>query len=514
MRRLIRLLLAGALVLGSVPAHAAPLYKMDVNGKLIVSPLIQERNQRLLVPIRFVSEEFGAVVTWIQATQEVRIEQDGRVIRMWLGQKTASVDGKDLVMDVAPFAQSERTLIPIRFFAEAMGAHVGWRQATGTAYIWQKFGLHRVLPGESLTVIANAYEMTLEQLRGLNSRESDLLYAGESLIVRARPQAEPPPIVPAPPLPLTISGYTVTAYWQDRTGLNAVKAHGERLTDVALVSHRFEPTGELTGVTQVDVLAAAKAQGEAPWLVVQNVDPTWSFSGRLGEALLDSPAAQERFLADVVPLLQAGGYVGLELDIEGIRSGYRSRLTAFVAKARTALSAAGFKLAMAVPATTWDDPTHGWSGAYDYKALGPLLDRMTLMTYDEHWQGGPAGPVASLPWVEAVLRYAVSVVPAEKLLMGLAAYGYCWPVQGGEIATTLGGAYAERLGTRYGENWDLAAGVPYILHNEGGTEQRVLWYENLASFQLKLAAAASFGIQGVAIWRLGIEGTSLWEALR
>ncbi|HLO02846.1 MAG TPA: stalk domain-containing protein [Symbiobacteriaceae bacterium] len=512
MARWLRLLLAGALLVVSLPANAV-IYKMDVNGKIIQSALVQVRNERLLVPVRFVSEEFGATVTWIQATQEIRIEQNGKTIRMTLGSKTAFVDGHTLLMDVAPFAQSERTLIPIRFFAEAMGAHVTWRQSTGTAYIWSDTMLHRVLPGENISVIADEFGMTEEQVRGLNNLTSDALYAGDTLVVKAPPGGVQAPVVTAP-RPLTVSGYTVTAYWQDQSGLNAVKAHGQRLTDVAMVSHRFAQTGQLTGVTQNEVLAAAKAQGERPWLVVQNVDETWSFSAPLAETLLDSTPAQDRFLADALVLLKNGGYGGLEIDIEGLMPSYRAKMSAFVQRAAAQVGPAGFKLAIAVPAKTWDDPSNAWAGAYDYKAIGAVVDRMTLMTYDEHWAGGTAGPVASLPWVDNVLKYAASVVPATKLLMGLAGYGYCWPVNGGEIASSVGGAYAETLATRYGDHWDTSSGSPYVLHTEGGSEERELWYENLESVQLKLVAAAKYGIQGVAIWRLGIEGTEMWSALQ
>lgn len=513
MARWLRLLLAVVLVIVPIRANAVT-YKMDVNGKLIQSSLIQVRNQRLLVPIRFVSEEFGATVSWFQTTQEVRIELNGHLIRMWLGKTAAEVDGQNLIMDVAPFAQSERTLIPIRFFAQAMGATVGWRQATGTAYIWTNTQLHRIASGDSVSYIADLYDMKAEQLRGLNDLASDALYAGESLIVKALPGSTTPPTAVNAPQPLTVSGYTVTAYWQDPSGLNAVKAHGDRLTDVAMVSHRFLPTGQLTGVSQTAVLAAAKAQGQEPWLVIQNVDETWSFSSMLAENFLANTAAQDRFLSDALALLKEGGYKGLELDFEGLVPSYRAPLTAFVQKAAAKLGPAGFKLAIAVPAKTWDDPTNGWAGAYDYKAIGAVVDQITLMTYDEHWAGGSPGPVASLPWVDAVLKYAAAVIPPSKILMGLAGYGYCWPVGGGEMASSVGGAYAEKLARQYGEHWETTSGTPYVLHTQGGTELRELWYENQESVQLKLAAAAKYGIQGVAIWRLGLEGAGLWSALQ
>lgn len=504
-----------ALFLVRLPVRAAA-YKMDINGRLFESALIQMRTNRLMVPVRTVSEQFGATVTWNAATQEVRLVQNGKTMRMTVGSTTAYVDGRVVRMDVAPFIQSDRTVIPVRFFAEGFGAQVGWQQATGTAYIWNNTAPYRVATGDTLYLIAQKHAMTVDQVSGLNSLASDALTPGQILYVRALASAAPAgvPAPPAAPRPVSVLGYTVTAYAQDPSGLNAVKGHPTRLTDVAMVSHRFTADGHLNGVTQTQVLAAAKSQGQRGWLVVQNLDENWAFSATLGAQLLDSTAAQDAFLADAATLLGQGGYGGLEIDIEGLVPAYRAKLTGFIQRAQASLGAKGYKLAMAVPAKTWDDPTNGWAGAYDYPALGKLVDRMTLMTYDEHWAGGEPGPIASLPWTENVLKYAVSVVAPSKLLMGLAGYGYCWPVGGGEWATSNGGAYSEQMAATYGTRWDEGSSTPWVLHTEGGTEQRELWFENETSVRMKLIVAAKYGIQGVAIWRLGIEGTSLWAALQ
>jgi len=70
------------------------------------------------------------------------------------------------------------------------------------------------------------------------------------------------------------------------------------------------------------------------------------------------------------------------------------------------------------------DQQDNWSSAFDYAAIGKYADWVQIMTYDEHWSGGTPGPIASLPWVENVIKYAITVIPKEKILLGVAAYGY------------------------------------------------------------------------------------------
>src|SRR5207248_9670661 len=104
-------------------------------------------------------------------------------------------------------------------------------------------------------------------------------------------------------------------------------------------------------------------------------------------------------------------------------------------------------LALALPAKS-QDVTTGWAGAYDYAALGGQADLITIMAYD--WRGawsGP-GPVAPYDWVEQVLAFATSQIPAEKVLLGLAFYGYDWNTTSGG-ARSLSYAQAARLADRY-----------------------------------------------------------------
>lgn len=109
-----------------------------INGQNVysdVTPIIQ--SGRTLVPIRVIAENFGASVSWVEAQGAVIIEQGGKTIRMVLGQANVTVNGVSLIITdgVAPTVISGRTLVPLRFVAEHLGAEVDWHQATFTALI-------------------------------------------------------------------------------------------------------------------------------------------------------------------------------------------------------------------------------------------------------------------------------------------------------------------------------------------------------------------------------------------
>src|SRR5205085_890542 len=149
---------------------------------------------------------------------------------------------------------------------------------------------------------------------------------------------------------------------------------------------------------------------------------------------------------------------GIDLDYETIafasnaslaptiRAGY----VALLNELATRLHAAGKIVSVAVAAKSADDasPAHQ---AYDYAAIGGIVDRVRIMTYDQHSRGGayPGGPISSVQWANGIMQYAVSVIPAGKVQMGVPLYGYDWNDRA-PGATTVTYAQAQALMAQYG----------------------------------------------------------------
>lgn len=79
---------------------------------------------RTMVPIRFISEAFGAKVEWIAATRTVKITWGAKTVELTIGVYTAKVDGKEVKLDAPPLIREGRTFVPIRFISEAFNADV------------------------------------------------------------------------------------------------------------------------------------------------------------------------------------------------------------------------------------------------------------------------------------------------------------------------------------------------------------------------------------------------------
>lgn len=106
-------------------------YINNADFPLDAAPVI--KNSRTMLPIRFVAEALGAVVGWDGATSSVTITTDTTKIELKVGASTAKVNGVEQALDSPSFIQNSRTYLPVRFVAEALGATVAWDGATSTA---------------------------------------------------------------------------------------------------------------------------------------------------------------------------------------------------------------------------------------------------------------------------------------------------------------------------------------------------------------------------------------------
>lgn len=93
-----------------------------------VAPII--RNDRTMLPIRVVAEALGAKVAWDNSLKQVTITKDDLTIEIFIGSPFAKVNGTPVQLDSPAFIENSRTYLPIRFVAENLGADVAWDQAT------------------------------------------------------------------------------------------------------------------------------------------------------------------------------------------------------------------------------------------------------------------------------------------------------------------------------------------------------------------------------------------------
>ena len=144
--------------------------------------------------------------------------------------------------------------------------------------------------------------------------------------------------------------------------------------------------------------------------------------------------------------------------------------------------------------------------AHDYAAHGQTVDYVVLMTYEWGYTYGPAMAVAPIDKVRQVLDYAMQVIPAGRILMGVPNYGYDWtlPFVQGTAARSLSNIDAVTLAgqVRASIQYDQTAQAPFFHYYDGDGRQHEVWFEDARSLQAKYALVNEYGLGGVSFWNL------------
>lgn len=118
--------------------------KVRVNGEMVSFPdqgPVVDANNRTLVPVRFATEALGATVTWNDTTHTATISKNGISVDVAIGKKDITVtkgdDQTTTTMDTEAVLINNRTMVPIRFIAEALGAYVDWSNRYRVVGIYQ-----------------------------------------------------------------------------------------------------------------------------------------------------------------------------------------------------------------------------------------------------------------------------------------------------------------------------------------------------------------------------------------
>jgi spore germination protein len=271
------------------------------------------------------------------------------------------------------------------------------------------------------------------------------------------------------------------------------------------------------GVTGEDLtlVATAHARGLSVLATVADISlRTGRFSSSASTHILNRPTNMAQHVTALVDLCVAKGYDGIDIDWEAVRPRNKDKLSSFIAQLALALHSRGKILSMAI-ATKTSEPGD-WSApqSEDYAALGAAVDEFKVMTYDYSGSWSPPGPISPLAWMDAVLTYAESLVPAAKIMMGVPFYGYNWL---GRRTTDVRFTDAQSLIATYGPtvNRDPSGEPTFTYIDTRGRTHSVFFQDRTAlAVKLQMLRTDHPSIRGIAIWVMGGEDPAFWDEIR
>jgi cellulose synthase/poly-beta-1,6-N-acetylglucosamine synthase-like glycosyltransferase/peptidoglycan/xylan/chitin deacetylase (PgdA/CDA1 family) len=291
----------------------------------------------------------------------------------------------------------------------------------------------------------------------------------------------------------------------DPASLRSLALHKDQLTHLMPEWIRAGPGGELALEEDARVLPLAAHLELMP--MVTNYGEG-GFQRALAVPLIETARARADAARRLRELCQERGWAGLNLDLEALEPRDHAHYAAFVEALWAELHPRGFLLSVDVPAEPGTLPAARLAAASDF---------LIVMAYDLHASTDEPGPISTPPWVSKWSAEWLRLVPADKLVVALGAYGYDWPLDAdGDAAGPAQELSFDQALVLARENevpveWDARAWSPFFEYDDeaGGQKHRV-WFLDAPAAAAQLDALAPLKLRGTALWRLGAEDPTLF----
>lgn len=367
---------------------------------------------------------------------------------------------------------------------------------------------HFVQQGETLYSIAEHYGISYQELAQINQIENEaILSIGFRLYIPPLPKRQITSFAYIEPFGDTVS----------QTLENTAIKTTPYLTYLALFSYRIHRDGSLEAPPSNHLKDIATTNQTSMSMVISNLDGG-SFNTELAHIILTVQAVQNKLLDQLINYATEGNYRDVHFDFEFLQPEDKEAYNNFLRKAKERLEQAGILMSTALApkiSTTQEGILYE---AHDYKAHGEIADFVVLMTYEWGYSAGPPLPVSPINEVKKVVEYALTEIPANKILLGQNLYGYDWTlpfVAGKEYARALSPQQALTLAYQNHAQieYDEQAQAPFFHYSDHDQKEHIVWFEDARSIQAKFNLIKEYNLLGIAYWKLGLSFPQNWLLL-
>lgn len=365
-----------------------------------------------------------------------------------------------------------------------------------------------VRPGDSLYTISQKFNLTIAELAQINAIDPN-----QPLPVNLRLY------IPEQPKQMIESNAYVepTGSTVSNTLINAAQKHADQLTYLAPFSYQVKRDGSLQAPLLNDFPNIAQNNQAALMLVVTNLE-SGAFSEELGSLIVNDHNVQNRLFDQIIATANEIGFRDVHFDFEFLPASDREAYNQFLRRAKTRLSQENLLMSTALAPKTSATQEGQWYQAHDYRAHGEIADFVVLMTYEWGYSGGPPMAVSPIDQVRRVVDYALTEIPAEKIMLGQNLYGYDWtlPYQpGGDYARAISPQQAIQLAreNKQAISYDSTAQAPYFQYTDAEGNKHEVWFEDARSIQAKFDLIKEKHLRGISYWKLGLSFPQNWLLL-
>ncbi len=365
---------------------------------------------------------------------------------------------------------------------------------------------HTVQANETLFSIAQEYGTDTSTLyrNNPNLGGRPLVYPGQTLIIEFERN---------PQKTIDVNGY---AY--PYINKNLLRTTLPYINYMTPFTYGITNEGSLVQLEDEALIDLALDYGVLPLMHLSTLTENGTFSNELANLVLNNTDIQENLIDEIIANMEQKGYRGLDIDFEFVYPEDSLLYGEFIGKVRTALNPLGYEVIVALAPKTSDTQSGLLYEGHNYRAIGDNANSVLLMTYEWGYTYGPPLAVAPIRNVRQVVDYALTIIPPEKIFLGIPNYGYDWTlpyVKGESRANSISNVEAIQIAAKNGAEiqFDEASQSPWFRYTDNQGRQHEVWFEDVRSIQQKFNLIIEKNLRGAGYWNLMRPFQQNWSLL-
>lgn len=274
-------------------------------------------------------------------------------------------------------------------------------------------------------------------------------------------------------------------------------------------------SGELNDLDDEEIIQIAKAYGVAPLMLITTLIDVGTDGSTMDFSILLTKEVQENFINNVLEVLEAKGYYGLNIFIQYFNLEHQVKVEEFIKNLSERLNKEGYPLIITLTPQTVLGQTYS---SIDYSRLGQEANGVLLLSYEWGTSFGPPAAATSVPLVREYLDFGITQIPPEKIHIGIPVIAYNWElpyVPGVSSGNALSIDSAIQLASETNAiiQFDEIAQAPFFYYDIGTPNKKttyIVWFKDARSIDVLTSLVPEYGLAGVAIWNIMSYFDQLW----
>nr|WP_314459454.1 LysM peptidoglycan-binding domain-containing protein [uncultured Clostridium sp.] len=373
-----------------------------------------------------------------------------------------------------------------------------------TIVIVQPETTYKVRPGDSLESIAEQHNVSPMEILRNNPFLSDQehLYAGETIVIQYQTNRTHSIIT---------SGYTFS--YIDKSVLIKTLPFLSYLT---IFNYRATAEGRIIpAADDTELIQLAISYGVSPIMFVSTITEDGMVNREANHSILNNSQIQDLHIEKSLQILKEKGYHGINIYIDDVNYDNINSISQYLKRAYQVFHSEGYRMLVTITPVTNADNTGMSFDQLDYSKLSEYVDGIIFASYDWARTFGYPSSIFPVNLLMDLLNYVVTIIPPEKIFLGITTAGYDWTlpyIPGATGATVLTNNDAVQIAAdnNIAIQFNEPSQSPYFYYMDSDGVLHVIWFKDARSYDARARLVPEFNLQGLSLWTIMKFDAQMW----